>query len=169
MSGHCSCHLSSTGCAGKELPAEMQQSCVGRMGSQGSFANVRAFSWPVPAPVPWHSTGSSCRDVQEGSGTFPALPMELCSHWGVSHCFSPGHNQTSKQTSAVRFKPQETQLMLSFVICCNSALTPAQNCCSVLGRSSVQVGFGWKIPLCLPLAFTQCCLLVLTSSPCLPC
>lgn len=57
--------------------------------------------------IPWHSTGSSCRDVQEGSGTFPRLPMELHSHRGISHCPSPGRNQTLKQTPAVSFKPQK--------------------------------------------------------------
>lgn len=35
VSGHHSCHLNNTGCAGKELPAEIQQSSVGQNGLSG--------------------------------------------------------------------------------------------------------------------------------------
>lgn len=119
VSGHYSDDLNNTGLAGKELPAEIQQSNIGQNGLSGTLCQCQGVLLACPSSclhrehstdhIPWHSTGSSCRDVQEGSGTFPTLPMELHSHWGISHCSSPGCNQTLKQISALSFKPPKNQ------------------------------------------------------------
>lgn len=161
MCGHCSCHLSSPGCAGRS--------------SQLKPAELMA-EWALRDPLPvsgcspglsqllFHGTAQGvpagmCRKVLERSlhcpwsyaatGVFPTASL---------------HSQTLKQTSAVRFKPQKTQLMLSLssVVTLHSLLPTS--CCSVLGRSWCRWDWGGKSPT----APAQCCLLVLKTSPCLP-